>query len=81
MRIRDVEKALAVLSLASDGPMPLENLTYFVELGPTTFSPDDFVARRPVKVNGIDIGHVSVEMVADDLALLKGEPYRSSGKL
>ncbi len=71
MRIREVEKALAVLFIADTKPMQLENLTFFVEVGPPVFSSDDFITRRNVKVNGVDVGHVSVDRVQDDMALLE----------
>lgn len=71
MRIREVEKAIAVLYAAAGVPLPLENPTFFVEVGPPSFNLDDFVVRRSVRVNGVELGSVSVERVQDDVATLE----------
>ncbi len=55
---------LGVLATASN-PMPLENLSYFVKLGPPRFDPDDFIMKRVVIVNGAEVGEVSMDRVQD----------------
>jgi len=71
MRIREVEKAIAVLLSVTGEGMPLENQSFFVELGPPEFSPDDFVIRRRVQINGVDMGRASVDRIVDDIVALE----------
>ena len=51
--------------LAQIDPMDLENKTWTVEAGKTTYSPDDFVARKPVYINGQEVGWVALDQMQD----------------
>jgi len=56
---------LAALQRHSNS-MTLENRTWFVELGQTFFSPEDFSAHAKLTVNGVLVGDVNIDDLQDE---------------
>ncbi len=70
-KITSFHLAELVAILSQIDPLALENKTWTIEIGKTTYSPDDFCARAQVYINGEEVGWFALDTVQDALALDK----------
>jgi len=70
-KITSFHLAELVAILSQVDHLKLENKTWTVEVGKTSYDPSDFTLRAQVYINGEDVGWIALDQVQDMIA--KGE--------